>query len=70
MIKFLILTSVSFFNPEIKQDSIGTETIKGKVVVLHKIDAGETLYGISKRYAVTVEEILEYNPTADAGLEI
>ena len=70
MIKFLILTSVSFFNPEIKKDSIGMETINGKVFVIHKIDAGETLYGISKRYAVTVEQILEYNPMADAGLEV
>lgn len=70
MIKFLILTSVSFFNPEIKKDSIGIETINGKIFVIHKIEAGETLYGISKRYAVTVEQILEYNPTADAGLEV
>lgn len=70
MIKFLILTSVSFFSPEIKQDSIGFETINGKIVVLHKIEPGETLYGISKRYAVTIDQILEYNPTADAGLEV
>ena len=52
------------------KDSIGIETINGKILVIHKIEAGETLYGISKRYAVTVEQILEYNPTADAGLEI
>jgi LysM repeat protein len=70
MIKFLILTSVSFFSPEAPRDSIGIETINGKVFVIHKIDAGETLYGISKRYAVTVEQILEFNPTADSGLEI
>jgi len=70
MIKFLVLASVSFFNPEVKQDSIGTETINGKLFVVHKVDAGETLYGISKHYAVTVDQILEYNPTADAGLEI
>jgi LysM repeat protein len=70
MIKFLILTSVSFFSPEIKKDSIGIETINGKIFVIHKIEAGETLYGISKRYAVTVEQILEFNPTADAGLEV
>jgi len=70
MIKFLILVSVSFFNPEIKNDSIGMETINGKPFVVHKVDQGETLYSISKRYAVTVDQILEHNPTADAGLEI
>ena len=70
MIKFLILVSVSFFNPEIKHDSIGMETINGKPFVVHKVDQGETLYSISKRYGVTVDQVLEHNPTADAGLEI
>ncbi len=70
MIKFLILVSVSFFNPEIRQDSIGMETINGKQFVIHQVGAGETLYAISKRYGVTVDQILEYNTTADAGLEI
>lgn len=70
MIKFLILSGLSFFSPEIKQDSIGTETINGKVFVIHKVDAGETLYAISKRYGVTVDQIVAQNPSADAGLEI
>jgi LysM repeat protein len=70
MVKFLILISVSFFNPEVRIDSIGVETINGKVFVVHKVDAGETLYAISKRYGVTVDQILEFNSTADAGLEI
>jgi LysM repeat protein len=46
------------------------ETINGKLFVVHKVDAGETLYAISKHYAVTVDQILEFNPTADAGLEV
>jgi LysM repeat protein len=68
MIKFLVVLGLSFFNPP--QDSIGTETINGKVFILHKVTAGETLYGISKRYNVTVDQILEFNKTADGGLEI
>lgn len=39
-------------------------------MIVHKVGAGETLYGISKRYGVTVAQILEYNLSADAGLEI
>jgi LysM repeat protein len=70
MIKFLVLSGLSFFSPEIKKDSIGIETINGKVFVVHKVDAGETLYAISKRYGVTVEQIVAQNPTADAGLEV
>lgn len=70
MIKFLILSGLSFFNPEIKKDSIGLETINGKTFIVHKVDAGETLYAISRRYGVTVEQIVTQNPEADGGLEI
>lgn len=70
MIKFLILSGLSFFNPELRRDSIGLETINGKVFIVHKVDAGQTLYAISKRYGVTVEQIVAQNPEADAGLEI
>lgn len=68
MIKFLIITGLSFFNPP--QDSIGIETINGKTFIIHKVGEKETLYGISRRYGVTVNQILEFNKTADAGLEI
>jgi LysM repeat protein len=68
MIKFLIITGLSFFNPP--QDSIGIETINGKTFIVHKVGEKETLYGISRRYSVTVNQILEFNKTADAGLEI
>jgi LysM repeat protein len=70
MINELILAGVSFFHPHILQDSTGTETINGKVFVIHQVGEKETLYGISRRYGTTVDAILQYNPTADAGLEI
>lgn len=71
MIKILVLLGFSYLpTAPVPQDSIGVETINGKVVVIHKVDAGETLYGLSKRYGTTVEEILKFNPTADGGLEI
>ncbi len=70
MINELILAGVSFFHPSVLQDSIGTETINGKVFILHQVGEKETLYGISRRYGATIDAILQYNPTADAGLEI
>jgi LysM repeat protein len=71
MINEIIFTSVLFFNThQAHRDSIGTETINGKVFVVHSVGEKETLYGISRRYGTTVESILQYNPTADAGLEI
>lgn len=70
MIQVLLIAGFSFFNPSSPVDSLGVQTINGKVFVIHKVDEKETLYGISKRYGTTIDAILQYNPTADAGLEI
>ena len=70
MINELIIAGVSFFHPHMVQDSTGTEVINGKVFVIHLVGEKETLYGISRRYGTTVDSILQYNPTADGGLEI
>lgn len=70
MINELILAGVSFFHPQMHQDSTGTEIINGKIFVIHQVGEKETLYGISRRYGTTVDSILLYNPTADGGLEI
>ena len=71
MINVLVFSSVLFFNAhQVPQDSIGTETVNGKVFVIHSVGEKETLYGISRRYGTSIESILQYNPTADAGLEI
>ena len=34
----------------------------------HTVEAGQTLYGISKKYNVTIEQIVAVNPGADSGL--
>lgn len=70
MINELIIAGASFFHPTIVQDSIGTETINGKVFVLHQVGEKETLYAISRRYGVPVETILQHNPTAQTKLDI
>ncbi len=70
MINELIVAGISFLQPQALVDSIGKETINGKIFVIHKVGEKETLYGISKRYGTTVESILQYNPQAGAGLEI
>jgi LysM repeat protein len=70
MITEFILAGVSFFQPQAQQDSLGIETVNGKVFVIHKVSEKETLYGISKRYGATVDAVLEFNPSATEGLEI
>jgi LysM repeat protein len=69
MIKLLII-AISFLNPQVQRDSIGVETINGKLFVIHKVGEKETLYAISRRYRTTVDAILQYNPTANNSLEV
>jgi LysM repeat protein len=68
MIHELIIAGAAFFHPQ--ADSTGIETINGKIFIIHQVGEKETLYGISKRYGTTVDDVLKYNPTADGGLEI
>ncbi|OWP63131.1 hypothetical protein CDA63_10565 [Hymenobacter amundsenii] len=42
-------------------DSIGVEYRNNKMLIRHRVTAGETLYGLSRRYKVPVEEIVEAN---------
>jgi LysM repeat protein/ABC-type branched-subunit amino acid transport system substrate-binding protein len=45
------------------------ETINGKQFYIHTVEKGQTLYGISKIYSISVDEILEHNPDASTGLK-
>lgn len=70
MIEVLLIAGLTFLSPGLSSDSLGTETIGGKLFVLHKVEQKETLYGISRRYGASIDDILKYNAEADAGLEI
>ncbi len=69
MIKFLIVLGLSY-GAEMPKDSLGLETINGKLFVIHKVDEKETLFAISRRYKTSVDEIIQYNSGAASGLEI
>ena len=62
MIKLLVLIGASFLQPQAEKDSIGVETINGKVFVIHKVGEKETLYALSRRYGASVDAIRESNP--------
>jgi len=51
-------------------DSVGLQKRNNNWYILHEIEAGETLFGLSQRYGGTVEEILDANPKSDQGLSI
>lgn len=52
---------------EIK-DSVGTKVKNGKVFILHKMEAGQGLFGVSRQYGVPLAELVEANPGADKKL--
>lgn len=70
MIHAFILAGAAFFHPQPSYDSLGVETVNGKIFVIHKVDEKETLYAISRRYGASVEAILQSNPGMTATLEI
>lgn len=44
------------------KDTLKTEIIKDKVFVLHKVQAGQTLYSLVKMYNSTMPEVMAANP--------
>lgn len=61
---FLVLYLTKSFSNSLPTplDSIGIEKKNGKLFVLHKIEQGETLYSILKRYNSTEKEFYAANP--------
>jgi len=52
------------------RDSVGIKEKNGKTYILHKIEAKETLFSLSRRYGVEVEEIAKANPDLVDNLPI
>jgi len=61
---------MSWGSPVAPSDSLRLETIDGKQFIIHQVNEKETLYAISRRYGVSIMNILEFNKTADGGLEV
>ncbi len=53
--------------PTNNQPQPGTHVVEN---VVHVVAAGETVYGISRKYNITPEKILELNPEAKDGLSV
>ncbi len=51
-------------------DSIGIETIDGNKYILHKVQKGEGLYGIARKYKSSVTEIQELNNLTNTILDL
>lgn len=51
-------------------DSLGLETKNGLVFILHKVEAGQTLYSLSKRYKCNISEVIALNAELNGDFAI
>ncbi|MEI9920742.1 MAG: LysM peptidoglycan-binding domain-containing protein [Bacteroidota bacterium] len=68
MINTIFLAASLMIN-SVEADSLRLETVNGQTFIVHLVGEKETLFGLSKRYGVTIARILEFNPAADGGIE-
>lgn len=59
MVILFLISYQAFSNPN---DSIRTEIKNGKQFIIHKVDKGQGLLSIARRYNITVDEIMNANP--------
>jgi LysM repeat protein len=53
-----------------KTDSVGTKMKNGTFFILHKVEKGDGLYGISKKYGVSLTAIIAENPGSDEVVKL
>lgn len=63
VIAFACITNV---NAQQAQDTL---IENGKLFLIHKVERGQTLYGLSKTYNIAIEEIIKYNPQTENGIK-
>lgn len=51
-------------------DSVGIEKIGDKTFIIHEVAQGETLFGLSRRYEVAVNDLLQNNTSLQEGLKL
>ncbi len=67
---FLLITFSTKASENAAVDSVGVEKVGDKTYILHSVEPKETLFGISRRYASPVSEIIESNEVLKQGLKI
>lgn len=54
----------------VPMDSVGIEKVGDKTFIIHEVGQGETLFGISRRYEVAVNDLLQSNSKLQEGLKM
>ncbi len=69
----LVIVGVGVHDTEaisILVDSVGITSKGAKKFIVHQVEAGETLFALSRRYGVKVADIQAANPGVEGGLKI
>ena len=54
---------IIFFTSQLfAQDSLKTNTVNGQKTIIHKVEQGQTLFSIARKYNVSIAEIKDLNP--------
>ena len=68
---FLLITVFAFrAKSAAPLDSIGIRKEGNVTYIIHRVDQGETVYSLSKRYNVSQDELIKNNPSIRDGLKI
>jgi LysM repeat protein len=79
MVRSLLLTlvvapllsfSANAFGVTAVFDSVGIERKNGRLFVQHKVEPKETLYALSRKYSISVAQIVEANPSVETTIRI
>ena len=64
MMRQLLIVSFSLFiaTASVAQIDEKVYTINGEKYYLHTVERGHTLYGISKKYSVEIQDLIDANP--------
>jgi len=65
-----LLTSIHFSLIATPLDSLRLAQEGESFYIVHQVDPKETLYSLSRRYNVPIQEILNYNPDSKSGLGV
>src|ERR1700739_542762 len=66
---FFFLVVLSFTHAQNSGMSKNIQTINGKKYYLHKVEKGQSLYGISKIYGLDLNTLIVENPDAIDGIK-
>ncbi|WP_018344399.1 LysM peptidoglycan-binding domain-containing protein [Cytophaga aurantiaca] len=66
----ILLVLVSLISNAGVQDSIGVTKLNNKLHIQYLISPGETIYGISTKYGISLSDLFEINPELENGLKV